>query len=348
MKNKDIFKLLDGIKKEDTPKNTPIFKKHDKVVIIDGLNLFLRNFAMINYLNKSGNHTGGLGGFLRSLGSLIKTLEPTEVYLIFDGKGSSETRKNLLPEYKSGRHVSRITNWDIFKDVKEENDAKINQIVRLIKYLKCLPVKTTSLDRVEADDIIAHLSYTLVKKYNSKVYIVSADQDYLQLVDSNITLYRPVKREFYTPSKIKEEYGVLVENFIIYKTLMGDNSDKVKGIQGLGKKKLLSMFPELAVKPQSLQEIFTTSEKKYKEHVIYSRVVFDKKSLENNYKIMDLKNPLLDEVEKEFIEALIEEPQESLNIEAFLRLFNEDGLNNSIKTPNHWLLDHFKVLNSIK
>ncbi len=129
---------------------------------------------------------------------------------------------------------------------------------------------------------------------------------------------------------------------------MGDNSDKVKGVQGLGKKKLLSMFPELTNKPQTLEEIFATSEKKYKEHIIYSRVVFDKNSLKNNYKIMDLKNPLLDEVEKEFIGALIEEPQEPLNIEAFLRLFNEDGLNNSIKTPNPWLQDHFKVLNSIK
>ncbi len=346
--NKDIFKLLDGIKKENAVIGTPTFKKHDRVMIIDGLNLFLRNFAMINYLNKSGNHTGGLGGFLRSLGSLIKTLEPTEVYIVFDGKGSSDTRKNLLPEYKSGRHVNRITNWDIFENVDEENAAKVNQIIRLVKYLKCLPIKVTSLDRVEADDIIAHLSQTLVKKHNSKVFIVSADQDYLQLVTDRITLYRPVKREFYTPEKIKEEYGVLVENFIIYKTLMGDNSDKVKGVKGLGKKKLLSMFPELAEKPQSLKQIIATSEKKYKDHIIFARVVADKKNLENNLLIMDLGNPLLDEIEKEFIEALIEEPQEPLNIEAFLRLFNDDGLSNSIKTPNIWLQEHFKVLNSIK
>jgi len=348
MKSKDIFKLLDGIKKEDTPKNTPTFKKHDKVMIIDGLNLFLRNFAMINFINETGNHTGGLGGFLRSLSALIKTIEPTEVYIIFDGKGSSETRKNLLPDYKSGRHVSRITNWDIFKDVDEENAAKINQIVRLIKYLKCLPIKTTSLDKVEADDIIAHLSNTLVKKYNSKVYIVSADQDYLQLVSDRITLYRPVKKEFYTPSKIKEEYGVLVENFIIYKTLMGDNSDKVKGVQGLGKKKLLSMFPELATKPQTLEEVVKTSEKKYKEHIIYSRIVFEKENLEKNFKVMDLKNPLMDEDEKGFIDALIEEPQEPINSKMFLKLFQEDGLIKSINAPSHWLQDTFKTLNTIK
>lgn len=347
MKNKSIFKLLDGIKKEESSKNST-FKRHDKVMIIDGLNLFLRNFAMINYLNKSGNHTGGLGGFLRSLGSLIKTIEPTEVYVIFDGKGSSDARKNLLPEYKSGRHINRITNWDIFENVEEENNAKVNQIVRLVKYLKCLPIKVTSLDRVEADDIIAHLSETLVKKYNSKVFIVSADQDYLQLVSDRITLYRPVKKEFFTPIKIKEEYGVIVENFIIYKTLMGDNSDKVKGVKGLGKKKLLGLFPELAIIQQSLEEIIITSGKKYKDHIIYSRVVSDKISLENNYKIMDLKNPLLDENEKEFIEALIDEPQDLLNSKAFLNLFKEDGLDNSIKIPGYWLQEHFQILNNIK
>jgi len=57
-------------------------------------------------------------------------------------------RKNVLSEYKSGRHQSRITNWEIFEDVGDEHDAKLDQIVRLIDYLKCLPVKTIALDKV--------------------------------------------------------------------------------------------------------------------------------------------------------------------------------------------------------
>ncbi len=80
---------------------SPQSNRHDRVLVIDGLNLFLRNFAVLNFVNEEGTHIGGLAGFLRSLGSLIKQIQPTSVYIIFDGVGSSTNRKNLLPEYKS-------------------------------------------------------------------------------------------------------------------------------------------------------------------------------------------------------------------------------------------------------
>jgi 5'-3' exonuclease len=127
-------------------------------LVIDGLNLFLRNFAVLNFVNEEGTHIGGLAGFLRSLGSLIKQIQPTSVYIIFDGVGSSTNRKNLLPEYKSGRNLSRMTNHSGFEDLDDEQDSKVNQITRLIHYLKCLPVNLISLDKVEADDIIAYLT----------------------------------------------------------------------------------------------------------------------------------------------------------------------------------------------
>lgn len=345
MKN-NYLKLLDGITKDENLSQT--FKKHDRVLIIDGLNLFIRNFAMVNFINQYGNHIGGLGGFLRSLGSLINLIKPTEVYIIFDGKGSSDTRKNLHPEYKSGRNITRVTNWDVFKTHDEETQAKTNQIIRLIHYLKCLPIKIVSLDKVEADDIIAYLSKKLVEKHQSRITIVSADQDYAQLVSDKITLYRPVEKEFLTPSKILEKYGVLSENFILYKTLMGDKSDKINGIQGLGDKKLKKMFPDLKDSPKTLEDIISYCEERYKEHVIYSKVIFQKDELAKSYKLMDLKNPLLDDIEKEYLEAIIEEPTEKLNISAFLQFYKEDGLNNTIKEPGYWLKENFTLLNNIK
>ena len=175
--NKDLLKLLDSIQKDDTPRKGT-FSKYDNVLIVDGLNMFLRNFAVLNYVNQDGVHVGGLGGFLRSLGSLINNNKPTSVYVIFDGIGSSQNRKNLLPEYKSGRNLARLTNHSVFEDIDEEQDSKVNQISRLIHYLKCLPVHLISLDKVEADDIIAHLSRYLVNEHNSKVTIVSADKDF--------------------------------------------------------------------------------------------------------------------------------------------------------------------------
>ena len=95
MKHKELFKLLDEVQEN---KEEPVLKVNDRVLLIDGLNLFFRNFAMLNMVNPDGIHVGGLGGFLRSLGALIRQIQPTSVYVVFDGAGSSTNRKNLLVE----------------------------------------------------------------------------------------------------------------------------------------------------------------------------------------------------------------------------------------------------------
>ena len=346
--NRDLLKLLDSIQKDDTPPRKGTFSKHDNVLIIDGLNMFLRNFAVLNYVNQDGVHVGGLGGFLRSLGSLIHNNKPTSVYVIFDGIGSSQNRKNLLPEYKSGRNLARLTNHSVFEDLEEEQDSKVNQIARLIHYLKCLPVHLISLDKVEADDIIAHLSRYLVDEYNSKCIIVSADKDFLQLVDDNITVYSPMIKEFYTPRAIVEKFGLPAKNFILYKTLMGDNSDKIPGLKGLGPKKLFKFFPELAENEMSLEDLHNICEGKYKENVIYSRVIFDYETLQKHYKIMDLSNPLVDDNEKMSIEQETSKTPNKLNVADFLKMYHEDGLGHTLKNADYWLRDTFRTLSSFK
>ena len=344
MKKSDLINLLGKVTKEDEVLTNP----HERVLLIDGLNLFFRNFAMMKMVNQDGAHVGGLGGFLRSLNYLVNQLQPTSVYVVFDGAGSSINRKNLLPEYKSGRNLVRITNWDVFDSLEEEHDSKVNQTVRLIHYLKCLPVKTVSMNKVEADDIIAYLSDILSTKHGSKVFIVSNDQDFIQLVDDKITVYRPAEKEFYTKDMIKSNYGVLAENFILYKTLLGDNSDKVEGIKGLGKKGVTKKFPELLERPLSFDDLMGIAESKLKEHVIYARVLQDEERLRNNYKIMDLGKPLVDEVEKQYLEEFSEELPPALNTKAFMLLYNEDGLNKLMKDPELTITNTFKVINSFK
>jgi len=234
MKHKELFALLDEVQ-ENREESTP--KRHEKVLILDGLNLFFRNFAMMNMVNPDGVHIGGLGGFFRSLGAMIRQTNPTSVYVVFDGAGSTVNRKNLLSEYKGTRNLQRITNWEAFDNIEEEHDSKIDQIVRIIQYLKLLPIKTTILDKVEADDIIAVLAEKLVKKHDSTCFIVSSDKDFLQLVTDKIIVYRPMEKEYYTPKVVEEKFGLLPSNFILHKTLLGDNSDNIKGIKGIGPKK---------------------------------------------------------------------------------------------------------------
>lgn len=341
MDRKDLLKLLDNVQEagDQTPEN-----KENRILIIDGLNLFLRNFAVLNYINPQGTHVGGLGGFLRSLGSLVKQIQPTSIYIIFDGVGSSLNRKNLLPEYKSNRNINRV-NANIFDNLDDENESKADQIGRLIEYLICLPVKIISLDKVEADDVIAFLSVESTKNTDTKAYIVSSDKDFTQLVNDKITLYAAMEKEFYTPQKVKEKYNIHPYNFLTYKTLIGDGSDKIPGVKGLGPKKLPKMFPELLGNQTiTLDDIFEICEAKYNQHVIYSRIIFEFDKLQNSNKIMDLSNPMLGDQEKDFILQCIKDSAYSLDIVTFLKLYNQDGLGNVLKNVDFWIRDNWMTI----
>ena len=345
MKHKELFSLLDSVQ-EDQEETIP--KKHDRVLILDGLNLFFRNFAMMNMVNPDGVHIGGLGGFFRSLGAMIRQTNPTSVYVVFDGAGSTTNRKNLLSEYKGTRNLQRITNWEAFDSIEEEHDSKIDQIVRIIQYLKLLPVKTTILDKVEADDIIAVLSKKLVKKYNSTCFIVSSDKDFLQLVTDKIILYRPMEKEYYTPKVVEEKLGLLPQNFILYKTLLGDNSDNIPGVKGLGVKGIFKKFPELKTQELTLEDIFDISARKFKDHVVYSRIIQDRTRIETSYKVMDLSIPMINEREKEYIDNLIMEDIPDLNSDMFIQFYNEDKLGGMIRNLSGWIQEIFSQFKGYK
>jgi len=337
MDNKNLLNLLDTVSEQDQDTYSG-----ERYLVIDGLNLFFRNFAMLNMVNSKGTHIGGLGGFLRSLGALIRQIEPTQIYLIFDGPGATIARKNINTNYKSNRNILRITNWEIFEDIEEEHESKVDQLIRLITYLKTLPLNLVSVEKAEADDVIAYLSKILVKSKDDQVFIVSSDMDFLQLVDENVVVYRPIEKKYYTKQKVKEKFGVLKENFLIYKTLLGDVSDNIKGVKGLGIKKLFTKFPELKNELLSLDDIIKICENKFKKHIIYARILDDINSLKDSYKIMDLSNPLLSEHDKNYIKSIVMNNKLDFLPSRFLKLYEEDELGGMIRNTEFWLNDIFK------
>ena len=336
---KDLLNLLDTVQEhgEELPQS-------ERYLLIDGLNLFFRNFSAINAVNSNGVHIGGLGGFFRSLGALIRTIQPTQVYMVFDGVGSSNIRKNIIPEYKSNRNTSRITKHELFDNLEEEDDSKINQIVRIIQYLKTLPVKTVSLPTVEADDIIAYLSSTLPTKPEDRVFIVSSDKDYLQLISDKVIVYRPIEKEYYTTDTVKEKFNITPHNFLLYKLLMGDNSDGVTGIKGLGAKGLFKRFPELTTQDLSFDDLINLAEAKLKEHIIYARVLHNIPLLEDKYRVMDLSNPMMDDKDKMFIDKFVENAPLNFFPDTFVEMCNEDQIGNLIRNTDYWVRDIFKDL----
>ena len=339
MKQKELFKLLDGIQEqgEETVQS-------ERILFIDGLNLFFRNFAVMNMVNPDGVHIGGLGGFFRSLGAMIRQMDPTQVYVVFDGAGSANNRKNINPLYKSGRDLQRITNWDAFDDKRDEDDSKVDQMVRVIQYLKTLPVKTVSIDKVEADDIIAYLCNKVINDPKDKAFIVSSDKDFIQLVNDNVIVYRPMEKEYYTEQTVIDKYKMSPKNFILHKTLLGDNSDKIKGVKGLGEKGLYKKFPELMERDMNLEDIFTICEAKLKDHVVYARVLQNMDEMEKNYKIMDLDNPMISKKEEEYLDKLVNSDIPPYLPEQFVAFYNQDKLGGMIRNVEFWVKDLFEKL----
>jgi DNA polymerase-1 len=325
-----------------------IRKELNSILIIDGLNTFLRNFTMVNHINPDGHHIGGLTGFLKSVGYAIRMVDPTKIVIVFDGVGGSNARRNLFPDYKANRNTSRITNYDIFSSKDEEQESISNQMERLVQYLKCLSVTVISIDGLEADDIIGYVATKFeLHEETQKVTIMSADKDFLQLVSDKTSAYSPTKKKIYTPKEVKEEYGVSSDNFINYKILLGDQSDNVPGISGLGPKKIIKLFPELTGNKVTLESIIEKSAELINENKLYLSVVERRHQLEINKKLMSLDGDFLSPENKQLVKQAFTNSYE-LNIPIFLQLYHNDKLGESIPNVQSWLTQLFGYPNSFK
>jgi 5'-3' exonuclease len=126
---------------------------------------------------------------------------------------------------------------------------------------------------------------------------------------------------------------------------MGDNSDKIPGIKGLGPKKLPKMFPQLFEdRLCTLDDVFNIAKDNYEKHDVYCRVIMDYEKLKDSKKVMDLGNPILDSREKELILEYVKEPAFKFNIHTFITLYNEDGLGNILKNVEFWLRDNWTII----
>jgi DNA polymerase-1 len=334
-------KIFDSLSSKEKPEET--LSLHSRVLIVDSLNTFMRSFAVIRHVNHNLTPIGGLTGFLRSLGYAINLIRPTRVIAVFDGQGSSTNKRYIYPEYKANRSLRRITNWDHFETQEDESEAIINQVVRLVEYMKCLPIDMITIDKIEADDVIGYVA----QRVGKDTTILSSDRDYLQLVNDRVTVFSPTKKKFYTPKLVLEEYGVTPENFLLQKMLLGDSGDNVPGVQGLGPKTLIKEFPELGKTDRvTLNEVLAKCRIGKKR--VHGSIRNFERQLEINKLLMDLENPNIPEEGINEIESTILEPYKTFDSQEFIRLYNEDDLGNSIPNVQNWLFNHFHTLSKYK
>ena len=330
-------------------KQTPPRELNDHILILDGMNTLIRSFSLLKAMNPTGTHVGGLVGFLRSLGYVTRIFDPTRVVVIWDGKGGSGNRQNINPNYKAQRATSRITHWGLYDTKEEETEALVGQLFRTQDYLECLPVQQMVLEKLEADDIMAYLAKR-ASNAGKKVTIVSSDKDFLQLVDSNIEVYAPVKKKTFTKDNIFDELKVLPTNYNIVKALLGDNSDNLPGVKGLGIKTIVSEFPKLLTEKTNLDYVYEVCEAKLddtKHKKIFPKIITQWDRVLTNFELMDLHNTVLDDKEIEYVEKVIQSDVPDLQTGAFLHLMDQDKIEGITKNTEGWL-ENFRGLTTVK
>jgi len=331
-------------------KETPPRALNDHILLIDGMNTLIRSFSLLKAMNPTGTHVGGFVGFLRSLGYVTRIFDPTRVIVVWDGKGGSGNRQNINPNYKAQRATSRITHWGLYDTKEEETEALIGQLFRVQDYLDCLPIHQIMIEKLEADDIIAYLSKRASGSQVKKVTIVSSDKDFLQLVDDTVEVYAPIKKKTFTKSNVIDEIKVLPQNYNLVKALLGDSSDNLPGVKGLGIKTILSEWKSFTYDPNaSLQDVWDHCETQMeleKPKKIFAKILHSFDKVVDNFAMMDLHQTQLDESEIDYVTEIMKSPIPDLQTGAFLHLLDQDKIEGITKNTDTWL-ENFRGLTTV-
>jgi len=344
-----IFSLFNQFKSELTPDRGLNRMVNDKVLLVDGLNTFIRCWSANPTMNEDGLHTGGVAGTLKSIGYAIKLVNPTRCVIIFDGDGGSQKRKKIYPEYKEHRSSKVRLNrtYQELSDMDSEEANKVKQLVRLSDYLQLLPVNVLIADGIEADDSIAYCAEQYFK--NSMVTIMSSDKDFLQLVTDRVKVWSPTKKTMYGPAEVLRDYGIHPNNFVLFRVMDGDSSDNIDGVKGVGFKTAIKYFPFLAdPTPRDVKYLVGYAEQNRGKIKIYDKVAESTQVLERNYALMQLKESIASTASQLHINDCLSKAKVSrLDRYGIVKLITEDKMWNNLPKHQIWVKDTFTGLDSM-
>ena len=335
--------------KDDTHK--AVNHLNDRVLIVDGLNTFIRSFAVNPALNEDGLHIGGMVGFMKSVRYTCDILKPSRCIIVFDGKGGSKRRRKIFPEYKGTRKVKRRLNRNVDWGTApaDEQQSMKQQMGRLIEYLEQLPLTLVSVDGIEADDTMAYISQQLLPK--SDCILMSTDKDFLQLVDDRVKVWSPTKKKLYNKQAILEEFGIPSRNMLTYRILDGDKSDNINGVMGAGLNSLIKYIPQITededFTAMDLINFVNNSDSKIK---LLENIKKSSNIIKRNYLLMQLNKVDIPNHTKMKIQGAVNNKVPQLVKYKFQTMFIKDKLQSNIKNFDDWImefvrLDRFRGLN---
>ncbi len=267
-------------------------KKLDSVLIFDCMNEYLRHFMINESSNSEGTPVGGILGFVKSLSAIVEILRPSRVILVWEQGGGSQRRKSIYKDYKANR--GKLSGGD-GTDQKSDKQNNIWQLLVLSNVLKTLPICSIFIPNTECDDIIAYLvKFKLKEAYNTK-FVVSCDKDFYQLLeDPTVRIYNPRERKLYSSKTVQEEYSISARNFVLARTLIGDESDNISGVGGVGFKTAVKLFPDLSNENVDydvgwlLEQARTLLQSSKKPPKVLNNIVNNYEILKRNWKLMFL------------------------------------------------------------
>jgi DNA polymerase-1 len=325
-------------------------KTNSCILLVDGTNLFIRGWAATNSMNDNGDLVGGVVASLKSLGYAIKLTCCSRAIIVFDGIGGSLKRRQIFPEYKSGRKGKIRLNRE-YEELSNSTDEEKNckkQYIKFVHYLQVLPVNLLSIDYQEADDVLAYLATDYFKDAH-KVYIMSSDKDFLQLCTGNINVYSPTKKRIYGEAEVLAEYNIHPNNFVLYRAMDGDNSDNIDGIEGAGPKTIVKQFPWLNEERQhTVDDLIHHAVNLRNKYKVMENVASNKTILDRNVALMQLRDTALTTIAQLHCnDCLKTEKIPRLNRGSFYNLVREDMIDGVL--PNHvdWLDQCFGSLDSV-
>jgi DNA polymerase-1 len=299
-----------------------------KTLLVDGNNLFKIGFHGAKDVFNNGDHVGGVFHFVNILRKFLEEHNHDKVVVFWDGESNSSIRKSIYPQYKENRRESMN---------EYKYDSYLYQRSRVKQYLEEIFVRQLEVEDNEADDLIAY--YCKISK-DEKIIIFSADKDLTQLISENVTIYSPITKQYFKNGDMISINKVDIPhyNVLLTKVFTGDKSDNIDGIQGLGEKTLVKLFPQLQEKPCTIEEIMDYARNipqdkpsKTLTNLLTGKTkstILGEEFYTTNKKIVDLTNPLITADGKELVEQILTDTIDPTDrgYKNLMRMMMEDGL----------------------
>ncbi|NGX57727.1 MAG: DNA polymerase I [Chlamydiae bacterium] len=298
--------------------------------------LFRAYYAIRNMTNAEGESTNALFGFIRSMQKLINDFHPEHMVAVFDGPNNWQSRLDIYPDYKANR--------------REAPPDLSHQMVWAREFCPLMGIPLLDVPNVEADDTMGSVALWAAEQ-GAKVYLCSSDKDLCQFVNDNISMLHAHKdNKILGPAEVKEAFGVKPHQIRDYLAIVGDTSDNVPGVPGLGPKAAESLLGEYGSLEEILQHAGELSGKRKEtltDNVDLARMSLELVTIDTNIEFphssqfFTLDPPILPELktfyqQKNFRNLLkdvesLQAPADEGDLE-YVTVDDEAALNNLVKT----------------